>query len=422
MQIFRIFLAVLISFSTALTVSQRVLSETEITSEENGNSLPGNPIPLSRFCVIPPQNFSTSRFIPQHRFPFYLYTLQEVHLSDIAKQYASIGDYEQAAKALELIKPKTLKVDTLVTLAESYLQKGEQKLAVDAASQALNIIVESIVGSDQDDFSEQTYFYDIAKIYLQAADSYLEVEETKLASEILSLASQTIRKLEGQILKEDLLSQLASQLVIVGKQEEALTIAASLDKEVRDNTLVQIGINLASLGQFEQAMEIAERLRKENAYSEKSQSIIIANIAHKYINQGEAILAIGTVQNIEDFCTRSKAFSELSSLLLETEKYDSASQVADIIEEPFIKNNTLRTVAMKLVQQEKYEQAIAIIQGLQYRDSNNKADALIEIAENLIEAGKPEQASELLAQALEITQSLPAQPAIPEVKSPQPNN
>ncbi len=465
MRILRISLAVLIYFSTTLAIPQRALGETETTSEKNGRS-----IPTGAFAPLPKICFPTSRLelieaynsqirvyqsqrwqleslqIEQFKkkiiYSIYSKSRQNEPLRDIAKQYISIGEFEQALSIIESIKEVFFQAEILTAIAESYTQAEQQQFAINTISQAVDL-VENIENSSQ---KEGVLLY-ITDVYLQVADSYLKLGETELASEVISLASQTIEDIETESFKKYLLSQIALKLSTVGRIEEALAITDNLDQDRKDfileqiaidsvnfnqfdqaleiyqaldqyprnEILVQIVVELASLGQFERAMAIAED------FPEK-QNVVVANVAQQYINQGESNLAIGIVKDVENYCVRSNTFQKLSSLLLEAEEYSLALEITDNIEDAGIKNNALNRVAIKLAEIEKYEQAITVTQSIE--DSNDKADALIRISQKLIEAGKSEQASELLSQALEIVQSSPLPtrfiPAPPPRVSPTP--
>lgn len=464
MKLSRIPIAIIISLLTSFVTSQLVLSETETTSGGNDNNIPKKIyIPRQRPCLFLPQISSpelssraqsyerrldaSKHLRMKYRFarlrlshnPF----PQDSHLSKIAVQYASIGDFKQAFNIIKSIQQELLKAETLVSIAEFYVQEEDPQLAINTIFQALNLIKNS-----ESESSKEVLFFSIASVYLQVADSYLDVGKTKLASEIILLTSQTIEHVEEKLFKEYLLSEIAPKLSAIGNMEEALAIAKKLDvnqdtrndilmeiavhsigfaelekaleiaqgldKNRRDHTISQIAIKLASIGQFKQAITIVENFLD-------NKSVVIAKIAQQYIKKGKINLAVRTIQNVEDYCNRSKSFHELFSLLLEAEEYDLALQIADNIEAARIKSNALSTAAMKLAQIERYTQAITLIKSLGL--PADQADALIKISSSLIEVGKSEQASEFLSQALEIVKSSPdltrVYPQIPSAVPPQ---
>lgn len=443
MKIFRISLAVFIYFSTTLVIPQRALSQTDTTPERNSNNLPPKPaVPLSPRCLSFPLNVRrTSRLnvyerldiahsyelpdIKQSLTPLVGYSPQDSLFNEIAIQYASIGSSEQALSTVELIRQTFFKAETLIAIAKIHVKGKEQQLAINALSQALDI-VES-VGNDP---QKEVLFFSIAEFYLQLTDFYLEVGEIKLASEAVLLTSQTIEQLKQKLPKKYILSHLALRLPAIGKLDEALTITRNLDLEQnkidylltriatssvslgkvdqaleivrsfdedeRKDALLQIAIELASIGLVDQAMTIVEN-------SEEDKVIILTRIIPQYINERKVNFAINLVQDIDDYCTRSIAFHELSSQLLEAEEYNLALQITSNIEVANIKNKALHTIAAKLAQIERYDQAMIAIQAID--NSRDKADTLIKIAENLIKVGQPEEAFELLSQALEMVQS-----------------
>ena len=462
MEIPRISVAIILSFLTSLVTSQLVLSETETTSGGNGNNTTNRIyIPVQRPCLFlsyrnrelysqikryerlvdANQHLMIKDSFTRPRLRYNSFP-QDSRLSKIAVQYASIGDFEQALNLVQAIQKERPKVETIIAIAEFYVEEGEKQLALETVSEAVDLAQNA-----EGKLLKDELFFSITNIYLKVIDSYLEVEEKKLASEFALLALQYIENIEEELPKRYLLSKLAPQLSAVGKVEEALAttnqlditqdernriweqiaisaagfgkveeglkIAQNLGENRRNYTILQIAIKLASNGQFDQSMKIARNFQV-------NQGLVIANIAKQYIKQGEMNQAISKVQNIEDYCSRSEAFYELSLLLVE-EEYDLALQIADNIEATNIKSHALQAVALKLVQVEKYEPAKIVIQSIEI--PKDKADAFIEVSRSLIEAGKSEQASEFLSQALEIVKSSPdltrVYPQIPSAISPQ---
>ncbi len=465
MEIARISFAIILSSLTSLVTPQLAFSETETTPGENGNNIPKKIYsPPQRRCLflsyrnrelyIQLQRHERSFDVLERRTIEENYQIlrlgynpfpQDSRLSDIALQYASIGDFGQALNIVQTIQQKFPRVITLAAIAELYAEGGEKQLALETVSEAVDLAKNA-----EDELLTEELFFSITNVYLTVINSYLEAGEIKLASELVLLASQYTGNVKEELPKRYLLSKLAPQLSAVGKVDEALAIIEKLDinqnENERNRILEQIAINAASFGKVERALEIAQNLggyKRNYAISQiaiklasagqfeqaikivtnfqVNQGVVMANIAKQYIEQGEINQAISTIQNIEDYCNRSEAFYEFSSLLLE-EEYDLALQVANNIEATNIRSYALQAVALKLAQLERYEQATIVIQGIEV--PKDKADTFIKISRSLIEAGKSEQASEFLSQALEVVESFPTPagvyPQLPRAMPPLP--
>ncbi|NEP14584.1 MAG: hypothetical protein F6K14_31185 [Symploca sp. SIO2C1] len=348
--------------------------------------------PPPRFCLIKPT------FLARHPLRRLVIPTRRMYrssnfsskvglLSQIALQYASIGQSDQALQSAQAIKDEYAKVDTLIEIAQLYVEAGEPEVATPILSQAL-----PLVPAIKDESIKVDTLIGIAQLYIES-------REPELATPILLQALPLVQNFKTDYRQTTLLTSIAVKLTEAGQLSQALQVANTQKPEdEKVNTLVEIAIKLAQIGQLSQALEIAQGLNKFSQFRVWSKS------AEHYIKTGQHNQAIQLAQNVNDYCDQAEILYKVVGYLLDAEQYELALQNAQIIEYRPRKDKALRDIAIKLAQAGKFDQALPLAQSIE--SVQNRAEALTQIATHLVEAGQQSKASEILSQALEITESI----------------
>ncbi|NET59949.1 MAG: hypothetical protein F6K47_28515 [Symploca sp. SIO2E6] len=388
--------------------------------------------PRPRFCLvaISPPSISPLRLLQlttppriSNVTPRYISSKDRI-LSKIALQYASIGESEQSLQTVQTIQDEFTKTNTLVDIAQLYLEAEKPQLAIPVLAQSFQ--------SAQTIEDESTKTDNLVKI----AQLYLDIGEPQLAIPVLAQSFQTAQTIESESTKADnlvkiaqlyldigepqlilsqalpivqnlrtsyqqitLLTTIALKLTEAGQLSPALQIANSQTTEYDQvNILVKIAIKLAQIGEVSRAREVAQKLERDNELK------VLSGIAEHYITTGQYDQAIQLAQSVKDYCHQARISHEIVGYLLNAEQYDLALQNAQMIEYRPTKYQALKNIVITLAQTRKFDQALQIAQSIE--SVQIQAEALTQIAIQLVEAGQQGKASEVLSQALEMTESM----------------
>lgn len=185
------------------------------------------------------------------------------------------------------------------------------------------------------------------------------------------------------------------------ESEDILSAAWRVTEAVKnadgyDELSSAISLRYATRGEFNRAVEIADTIN--DPYT---QDKTLAEVAVKCADAGEEDGAFELIDSLEDFSFQTTAASHIAVAHAAAGKFDRAVEIASGMED---NSATLAEIAHQCAAQGDYERALEIVEGLDL--PLYKALALTRIADSHLQAGRVDEAGELLAQALEETDTL----------------
>lgn len=350
-------------------------------------------------------------------------------LSDVIVNYAQAG---QQDAALQLLR-KTASFDyfkskTLAAIAISYAKAGQQAKASQALSQTLATIAATSDTNEKSNartdiissFIEAKRF-DFAAQIAQAiedeftrADTLREIALQAADAGQTDLAMQIIQSLETKFVdhRSSVLHRVALAHTKAEQYDKALQVAQMLDSRLayRAKTLAAIATQLHKAGQSQRASTIfTQAVQAANAAEDANSKIsALGAVALAYANTQQLKPASQTLsqalqigQTIEEGNLQGAAFRETAEQLISAQHYDLAFQVAQGLKDGYEQSSILQGIFVQSIEAGQYAKAYPVINSL--KTPEEKARWLVAIARQYVQVGNTTQASQILAQALQVT-------------------
>lgn len=178
--------------------------------------------------------------------------------------------------------------------------------------------------------------------------------------------------------------------------EDALAAALRVAGHVKnaesyDELASAISRRYADRGEFERAVEIADTLNDPYTRDQT-----LASIAVKCAADRQEDAAFELIETLEDFSHQATALSQIAIAYANAGEFDRAVEIADGMED---NSATLAEIASQCASKGEYERAFEIVERLDF--PGYAALALTRIADSYIQAGRVDEAVELLSQALD---------------------
>jgi hypothetical protein len=353
-------------------------------------------------------------------------------LSEVIVKYAQAGQPDAALQLIpKIATPGYSKARALAAIATSYAKAGQQAKASQALSQTLATIAAT---SDTN----------------QKSDSRGESIRNFIEAKRFDYALQIAQAIEDEFTRADTLRDIAVQAADAGQTDSALQIIKALETKFvdhRSTVLHRVALAHAKAGQYDKALQVAQTLDNRTAYRAKTlgaiatqsiktgqsqrasaiftQALQAANaaedanskidalgaVALEYANSQQLQPASQTVsqvlqvaQTIEDASMQASALRETVERFIFAQHYDLALRVAQAIKEPNQRSSSLSGILQQSIEAGEYTKAYHVINSLQTPEE--KARWLVAIARKYVQAGNTQRASQLLAQAQQVTRTI----------------
>lgn len=352
----------------------------------------------------------------------------------IISQSLKAGQYDFAQQVALTLNGKDDQVKALQTIARHSAKNGKREQAIELLNQTLNIAktIESITVVPERSLS---WNEPNASILMAIADDYLELDQKQQALATLALAAQSIQKFETQSAfdfpvwtKGKAFRQLASLYLKQGDRQKAadlLGLAFQDVQTVKGNSFIikeslEIATAYTKLGNFDRGAEVLEKtLPLLETVEQKPEKIsLFLQIAKGFVATGkkqQGIEALKTAMALID--TLEKEQEKISPLIQAIGVYTEAGENAianqlmnrtlpmiQRLEPDSEQTRKLDGLALLAAQNDSPTLALGIIQ--QAPERLDRTRMLLAIAQKYAERGNASLASELLAQALTLADTI----------------
>ena len=299
-------------------------------------------------------------------------------LSHIASTLAKASKYEQALEIANTIantdETQNYKHEAFANIAVELASSGQ----IDRALQLVNPLDSHHNASA------------LGKIAVQFASSGQFDRALQLVNTIQSDPTQAI-----------VLTILAESLTEMSQLEQVLQIAKTIEvgSIEQQSMLSRIAIRFALSRQPEQALQLASTIKRDD-----EKALVLHSIVRSLAKAGQYEQALEVASTIKDDYLKATAFVYLAAGLAETGKVADAVQVVSAIEQrdatPAI---WFSQTVMVLTEAKQYNPALQMANAV--TGENEKAWVLAQLANNLLEAGQTELASQAITPAMEIVEA-----------------
>ncbi len=331
-------------------------------------------------------------------------------LSHIASTLAEASKYEQALEIANTIATpdgtQVYKHETFVNIAVELASSGQidralqlvNQLDSDHKANALGKIAIELASSGQIDRALQL---------VNQLDSYRKASALgKIAVELASSgqfdrALQLVKTTQSDPAHPIVLARFAESLTDARQLEPVLQMAKTIEvgSMEQQSMLSKIAISLAKVGQPEQALQVASTIKRDD-----KKALALPSIVRSLAKAGQYDQANEVASTIKDDSLKGTAFVYLAVGLAETGKIADAVQVVSAIEQrDAIPARWFSETVMVLTGAKQYNPALQMANAI--TGENEKAWILAQLANNLVEAGQTELASQAITPALEIVEA-----------------
>lgn len=290
-------------------------------------------------------------------------------LRTISETAVEAGDFNLALQAVEMMESND-QYSGLTVIAGKYVQTGQRE-------QALMLLSEAI------ETAKTIKYSDRPKALFEIAVKYFEIGQKEQGEQLLSRALNAATIHEDRLLSDEVLHELAVNYAKAGDFDQALKMARSMGQHTggRPGVLAELAGEYGVIGQTEQAARLlSEALQSAQSMLDSGeQTKALVELAGKYAELGQ----------------QEKAVKFLSQV----------REVTVVMLEDYNKWGTLRSIAGNYAQAGDFNQAIKTVELIERSRGAYRSSTLVEIAGRYIELKQYEEASLLLSQALDITQT-----------------
>jgi tetratricopeptide (TPR) repeat protein len=329
------------------------------------------------------------------------YSQKAEALPEMAISFARHGQGDKAEEMLSLalqptqaIKDDPAKNFNLFQIALKMAEAGQYDQAIQ--------VIQLIQNDHQQDSFYNSFWYRIPIV----------LAEAEQVSQILEVA----QAIKDNARKADVLYRTAVRLAEIGQFNQAIQVAQSIEDNplkasalqaitaVRNDMalLPEIGLKLTASEKISDVLQMVVTINNESV-----KALALRDIALKLASQGQASQAWEVVRAIQDDLTRGLVLSEIVLKLTESRQFPLAIQVVqaieDIPEQDWEADMSIAQITFKLAQARQFSQALQVAGTI--KTDSYKVFSLINIADQYIEAGQTDRASEVLSQAVEIATS-----------------
>ena len=363
----------------------------------------------------------------------------------VAEKLVRTGKHDQAMKLVNNnISDDINKINILTKIVPSLVEAGQ----TDRALQAANTM--------KLDANK-------ANVLSHIASNLAEASKYEQALEI----ANTIANSDGtQGYKHEALGNIAVELASSGQIDRALQLVNQLDGYHKASALGKIAVDLASSGQFDRALQLVKTTQSDPAHpivlgrfaesltdarqlepvlqmakmikvGSMEQQSMLSRIAISFAKVGQPDQALQVASTIRRDKEKALALPSIVRSLAKAGQYDQAKEVASTIKDDSLKGTAFVYLAVGLAETGKVADAVQVVSAIEQRDAmparwfsetvmvltgakqynpalqmanaitgeNEKAWVLAQLANNLVEAGQTELASQAITSALEIVEA-----------------
>jgi len=364
----------------------------------------------------------------------------------VAEKLVRTGKHDQAMKLVnDTINDDLNKLGILTKIVPGLVEAGQ----IDRALQAANTI--------KLDANKAIVLSHIAST-LAEASKY---------EQALEIANTIANPNQTQDDKHEVFVKIALDLASSGQFDRALQLVNQLDSDRKASALGEIAVKLASSGQFDRALQLVKTTQSNPAHpivlarfaesltearqlepvlqmakmikvGSMEQQSMLSRIAISLAKVGQPEQALQVASTIKYDDQKALALPSIVRSLAKAGQYNQAKEVASTIKNDSLKGTALVHLAVGLAETGKVADAVQVVSAIEPRDGippaiwfsqtvmvlteakqynpalqmanavtgeNEKAWVLAQLANNLVEAGQTELASQAIAPAMEIVEA-----------------
>jgi len=353
-------------------------------------------------------------------------------LSEVIVKYAQAGQPDAAGELVpKIATPGYSKARALAAIATSYAKAGQQTKASQALSQTLATIAATSDDTQKSDarmevirrFVEAKRFDEALQIAQAIEDEFTKADTLRdIAVQAADagqtdLAAQTVQAIETKFVdhRNTILHRIVLAYAKAGQFDKAIQVARMMDSRTLypAKTLAAMATMSVKAGQSQRAWDLfAQALQATNAIEDASSKVeALGAVALEYANSQQLKQASQTVsqalqvaQTIEDASMQASALRGSVEQFIFAQHYDLAFQAAQAMREPNQRSSSLNGILQQSIEAGQYAKASEVINALQTPEE--KARWLVALARKYVQTGNTQGASQLLAQALQVTRTI----------------
>jgi tetratricopeptide (TPR) repeat protein len=307
-------------------------------------------------------------------------------LGDVAEALAEVGQTDQAVTVAQCINEDKAKAVALADVAKTLTQAGQTNRAVTLVKQAA--AVAQAIEND----------YDKASALTAVAGALAEIGRTDEAVAIFKQVVNNAQAITDGGTKAGTLAAVAKTLIKAGQIDRAVSLTQALEN--RAWLLRDVAEALAEAGQEDHALTVVRTVQ--------DRCLALHQVAQGLARAGQTDRAVAVAQTLEDVNAKARALAGVAEILAETGKVDQAVVLAEqaITAAQTIESNAwvLAGTTEALAKADQIDEALAVARAI--TNGLAKVQALTDVAEALIKAGKLAQAVVLVEQALATAQAI----------------
>ena len=332
---------------------------------------------------------------------------------EIVSAHIERGEFEQAQKMVESIKPVHHKVPALCRLVDALCAAGHFDQAVIVARKIeaenyfgtgyFSVVIQALCkAGDIDQAIELAHKIkspgDKIRALLNIAEHMADTENELRASAFRAEAIEVAQLVSEPVAQAETFLQIASALSTAGEFKLAREVAETMVGPTRKEfALDVVAQNLAKAGEIDQAREVAEMI-VTTSIKAKSLEIVALNLAR----DGEfdqALELARRTQRLNSLSINPEVLSKMSHLLTEAGEFTQAWKAAETIADAYAQVDAMKAIVTALTAAGEFSQAFEMAKKIPFEDI--KVPAFCDIAKAQIEAGDKQQALATLKYASE---------------------
>jgi hypothetical protein len=322
-------------------------------------------------------------------------------LNEIAVKAVKNGNFKQALEIAELINDLEIKVNVFCKISTNQFKQNNILLSEQIMQQALLLVKEIKV--------------DWQKVYAlrDISVGFLKQNKLKESFQIINEALEITKLINHGSFKKMLLSFISMDLVKMGNIEMGIDVANGILRE-RENidAINNICIELTTQGNIEKVFDIF----KLN-YNEQSMRLILKDITNILVKQGNIKRANQIIQlsinssTINKFVEKYEITKEIYFKLINENKIEQAITIVEGLEDQFVKCELLVLGCSDLINQSNKNKAElllnkALLNIKNIDEDNLKCEGLIAISSAYLNFENFALSNEILQQAIEVANGI----------------
>ncbi len=328
---------------------------------------------------------------------------KEKVLTGLAQALVQSGEYDQGLEVANMIHSDGEKAQTWAVLAQALVQMGQKERAQQVASRALK----SAGGA--------TWAVDTVNESLKVLAHVLgQTGEGARARRAARQVLEGLKTIWNASTKTRALTELARVLVEAGEYDGVLKVAETIkDEQIKARALSRVVQTLMQMGQKERARSVARQVVEvvDKIDDEWDKATALSDVAQVLVQAGEYDRALGLAEMIRDRESKAAALNGLAQAAVkmgEKERARSAArrvlEVAKTVGDSWSKMKAKTGAAQVLVRVGEYDQGLKVVEMI--RDKGDKARALTELAESLLQMGEGARAHSTARRGLKMAEGM----------------